>query len=156
MNVGKWSISANGRLCRCGILPSPARLIYLDDHFLFRNGLTDSCIRPFFPDLDLIEFANGDDADEFIRRQITGNNKIDLIITDILHPGLPGNELVKRVRFYEEKYNSKFRIPIVILSMVPETRFPDLMSDKIIDVYLAKCTEIDDIIMCLEDLLTTN
>lgn len=133
----------------------PLRIIYLEDHVLFRRPMINMCLKPLVSSLDLIEFDNGDHARDFIENGIRNKNKIDLIITDILHPGIPRNELVKRIRFYEEKYNSKLRIPIVVLSMVPESRFPNLMSDKIIDAYLAKCAEIDDIIIYLEDLLMT-
>lgn len=133
-----------------------ARVIFIDDHILFRNGVIDQILRPLFISSDIIEIENGDNACDFIENEIKNKNKIDLIITDILHPGLTGNELVKHIRFYERQYNNKLRIPIIVLSMVPQTSYPELMADEIIDAYLSKGDKAEDIIMCLEGILKTN
>jgi two-component system chemotaxis response regulator CheV len=135
------------------IYTSPARIIHLDDHILFRNGLSSSCIWPFFTNAELIEFANGDEAYEFIKTEIKANKKIDLIITDINHPGLKGDELVKGIRLYEELSNSSIRIPILIISMVGEKNFPELRENKIVFDYLSKATEVESIVNCLEEIL---
>ncbi len=101
----------------------------------------------------IIEFDNGDDACEFIKAEINDKNKIDLIITDINHPGLRGKELVKSIRFHEGLSVTPIRIPIIMLTMVDETRYPELVEDKIVDSYLTKATEPEEIIDCMEDIL---
>ena len=132
---------------------SLSRIIHLDDHSLFRDGVLKYCIKPFFTNPDVIEFSNGDEAYKFIMDEIEANKKIDLIITDINHPGLKGNEFVKAVRYYENLFNSSMHIPIIILSMVEETYFPELIVNKIVDGYLPKTTEVKDIIVCMETIL---
>ena len=86
-------------------------------------------------------------------RLIYNKSKIDLFITDINHPGLRGQELVKSIRFQEVLAGNPTRIPIIILSMVDESCYPELVKDKIIDSYLTKATEPEDIIDCMEEIL---
>ena len=155
MRLSKWSISQPGKLIHAGAsgLKSPFRILVLDDHKVFRTGLIDYCIRLFFKNIDLIEFQNGDDAYEFIKNEINNNSKIDLFITDINHPGMRGQELVKSIRYYESLSGDKIRIPIIILTMVDKTRYPELIADKIVDHYLTKTTEPEDITDCMEEIL---
>ena len=136
------------------IYTSPARIIHLDDHVIFRDGLSRSCIWPFFTNPELIEFSNGDEAYDFIKNEINVNKKIDLIITDINHPGLMGNEFVKAVRDYERLSDNPTHIPILIISMVEEKNFPELRANKVVDAYLTKATEVEDIMLCLKNIFT--
>lgn len=129
------------------------RIIHLDDHSIFRDGLSKSCIQPFFTNAELIGFSNGDEAYDFIKNEITANRKIDLIITDINHPGLKGNELAKAIRDYERLSDNPIHIPILIISMVEEKNFPELRANKVVDAYLTKATEVEDIIVCIETIL---
>lgn len=155
MFLSNWFVSPLGNFSRTGLLSlsSPLRVVYLDDHKLFRGTVVNYCIKPFFKNMDIIEFENGDDTYDFIKTEIGNNNKIDLIITDINHPGLRGQELVKYIRFHEGLSVSSKRIPIIMLTMVDETRYPELVEDKIVDSYLSKATEPEDIIDCMEEIL---
>ena len=155
MSLSKWSISRPGKLIHSGVsaLKSPFSILVLDDHKVFRTGLIDYCIRLFFKNINLVEFENGDDADAFIKKGLNDKNRIDLIITDINHPGMRGQELVKSIRYYESLADNKIRIPIIILTMVDETRYPELIADKMVDRYLTKATEPEDIIDCIEEIL---
>ena len=155
MRLSKWSISQPGKLIhsRASALKYPFRILVLDDHKLFRSAITDYCIRPFFKNINLIEFENGDDAFTFIKNEINNKNKIDLLITDINHPGLRGQELVKSIRFQEGLSASPNRIPIMILSMVDESRYPELIAHKMVDHFLTKATEPEEIIDCMEGIL---
>lgn len=134
-------------------LLSRARIIYLEDHTLFRGPVINKCIKGLFSSADINEFDNGDSAWNYIENEIKNKNKIELVITDIIHPGLQGHELSKRIRFYEEQTKSGYHIPIVILSMVPETNYPELMASKIIDAYLSKAMAEEEIINCLERII---
>lgn len=155
MNLSKWSIIAPGNLFYKGRSPlsSPRRVIYLDDHALFRSAVIDHCIKPFFSNVQVKEFSDGNEAIEHIKNELRSNCRIDLIITDINHPGLRGQELVKSIRFQEVLSCNPTRIPIIILSMVDETRYPELLADNLVDSYLTKATEPEDIIDCMEDIL---
>lgn len=141
----------NGRQYPDDVLQSgiKRRIVLLDDHVLFRNGLIKSCIRPFFENIHLEEFDDGDIALEFIKNELQLYSNIDLIITDINHPGAKGNNFVEAVRSYEALYNSHCRIPILIISMVESSCFPDLLSNNIIDQYISKATEATFIVNCL-------
>ena len=155
MKHSKWYISQQGKLSHAGSKPfaPPYSILVLDDHKLFRSAITDYCIRPFFKNINLIEFENGDDAFAFIKNEINNKNKIDLLITDINHPGLRGQELVKSIRFHEGLSATPNRIPIMILSMVDESRYPELIAHKMVDHFLTKATEPEEIIDCMEGIL---
>ncbi len=125
------------------------RIVHLDDHKVFRDGLANSCIWPVFTNLELIEFSDGDEAYEFIKNEINAKRKIDLIITDINHPGLKGNEFAKAVKDYERLSDNTIHIPILIISMVEEKNFPELRADKIVEAYFTKATEVQEIVDCI-------
>lgn len=155
MLLSKWTISPKGKFSRIEFITSssPIRIVYLDDHKLFRDAVINSCIKPFFKNIAILEFENGDDAYEFIKKEINGKNKIDLIITDINHPGLRGQELVKSIRIVEAIASKKSRIPIILLSMVAESYYPELLNNKMVNYFLSKATESEDIIDCMEEIL---
>jgi len=155
MGLSKWAITQRGTLIYTGVADpaSPFRILILDDHKLFRKAVTDYCIRPFFKNVELIEFENGDDAYAFIKNEISNKSMIDLFITDINHPGIRGQDLVKAIRQYESMYGKPSRIPIMMLTMVDETRYPELVANKMVDSYLTKATEPEDIIDCMEEIL---
>lgn len=154
MQLSKWAISTLGNFNRAdsSAVNRNARIILLDDHRLFREGLIN-CIRPFFKFVEILTFRNGDRALAYLQNQISENKIVDLFITDISHPGLHGNELVKQLRIYEKQFNSIHKTPILIISMVDETAYPELMAEKIVNAYLTKASEVDVIIDCLENLL---
>ena len=126
------------------------RVVLLDDHMLYRNGIINSCITPFFENIHLIEFMNGDTALEFVKNEIYQNKKIDLIITDINHPGIKGDHFVQEVRNYEKLHNSNYKTPIVIISMVDESYLPGLFSNNFVCQYISKEKESAFIINCLK------
>lgn len=151
----KWSISARGQFVyeKLPNLSEHRRIVYLEDHSLFRDTVINYCIKPFFSNIQLIEFSDGNDAYGHIENELRANGDIDLIITDINHPGMRGNELVNAVRFIEGFAGSRIHIPIIVLSMVEEARYPDLRKNKMVDRYLSKSTEAEDIVDCLEEIL---
>lgn len=153
MIFSKWSLSKQGNLFHIGELKSHLRIIVLDDHKIFRSAVAAYCILPFFENIELIEFENGDVANAFIQKEINEESRIDLVLTDINHPGMRGQELVKSIRHYEGVSGSKTRIPIIILTMVDESRHPELIADKMVDRYLTKSAEPEDIIDCIEEIL---
>lgn len=154
MNLSKWSISTSGGLYRNGLStrPSTATIVFLDDHSLIRETVVDFCLKPFFSNIDIIQFSDGDDALEFLKNKISHYKKIDLLITDINHPGLKGHDLVKAVRKLEWMSEIPYRIPIIILSMVEESRLPELKAEGI-NAYLCKSSEPEEIIEQVENIL---
>jgi len=155
MVLSKWNISATGNLFLAGAskLNAPARIVYLDDHQLFRNGLADQCIRPFFKDTEIIQFSDGNLAWNFIKSELNSGKKIDLVITDINHPGIKGNQLVEFIREQENVEKKEKPVPIMIISMVAVSYFPDLLSKNKVNCYVCKSAEIEEVIDCLEEIL---
>ena len=155
MDLSKWNISPSGNLFLAGAskLDAPARIVYLDDHQLFRNGLADQCIRPFFKDSEIIQFSDGNLAWEFIRSDFNSGNKIDLVITDINHPGIKGNQLVEFIREQENVDKKEKPVPIMIISMTAVSYFPDLLTKNKINYYVCKSAELGEVIDCLEEIL---
>ena len=154
MAYSKWTVTKNGSLERTGF-PNQTkliRIIHLDDHKLFRVALS-SCLLPIFQNLELLDFENGNDAFDFIKEEIKNGQQIDLIVTDITHPGLTGNEFVARIRKYEASCKVKKNIPIVILSMTPNDFTMNLVVNKNIDAYLIKDIEASELIECLENII---
>ena len=102
------------------ISPEKIKIVYLDDHLLFSKAMSQECIYPNFPNARLLQFTNGDSAHDYLENAIKSNEKIDLFITDINHPGMQGDCLSHALRSYEKKFASPFKIPILIVSMAAE------------------------------------
>jgi|GEM_PF-7055249 len=155
MHLSKWNISPSGNFFLAGASKptAAARIIYLDDHQLFRNAVADQCIRPFFKDTELIQFSDGNPAWEFIRSDFNSGIKIDLVINDINHPCLKGNQLVEFIREQENAEKKEKPVPIMIISMIAVSYFPDLLSKNMINYYVCKSAGIEEVIDCLEEIL---
>lgn len=97
---------------------------------------------------------NGTEALKYIEDEIDQENHIDLIVTDINHPGLRGDELIKKIRYYENLFRLP-HIPIVVLTMVGEENLQHICGPgvNLITKYFSKASEADEIIETLEDIL---
>lgn len=157
MNLSKWSICPMGKLYWEGLLRRSftGNIVYLEDHSLIRESVVDLCLKPFFSQFDIIEFSDGDQAFEFIKNQVMYHKKVDLFITDINHGGMKGDALVKNVRKLEWMSEVPFRIPIIILSMIEESRFPRLRSEEDIDDYFSKACELEELIERIDNVIYT-
>lgn len=157
MVLSKWSVSEKGSLGRenTSLADRSFHIVCLDDHQLFRVAVLEYCIKPFFPVAKLEIQTNGDDAYAYIKKQIDLNNRIDLFITDINHPGLRGDELIKRIRQHEKERNCSFRIPIVVITMMSHAFVPGLVSAgmDMVDCYFSKTAEANEIVDGIEELL---
>ena len=154
MLYSKWSISPTGTLLHNGrpMAQQPFHIIYLDDHRLFFKGMMQG-IRPFFPKANIINITNGDEALRLIQRHIVNKVAIDLVITDINHPGINGIEFLKELRNFEVLQHSA-RIPAIVISMVELERLPALSQPgSMIDGYFPKAAEPEDVVQCMEDIL---
>ena len=131
------------------------KIVYLDDHLLFSNAMSQQCIYPYFPNAQLIQFTNGDKAHDYLENAIKAHDKIDLFITDINHPGTQGDCLSHAIRNYERKYASQFKIPILIVSMAAENEKSVYFdnSGTVIQKYLTKAATEEEIIHSIKELL---
>ena len=114
------------------------KIVHLDDHRLFLNGLS-TCINHKFSHVELISFGDTNEAFYYVINSILKNKKIDLLITDINHPGLNGYEFAKAIRNIERWHGSQL-IPILILTMVPKgvSMIDQGFKDGLFDDHLTK------------------
>lgn len=90
------------------------RILHLDDHRLFSLSI-NKCLSTTYPNAILVNINNGNEALNYVVDALGKDEIIDLIITDITHPGLNGYEFAKIVRQKEIIFNK--RIPMLLLSM---------------------------------------
>lgn len=155
MFISKWSISSTGKLF-LNDQPFEHRkvfIVHLDDHKIFAKGLADG-ITPFFPLADIINIQDGHRAFRLVKEIITDQCKVDLIITDINHPGLKGDEFLKELRLLEKKMKVP-RTPAIVVSMVDAEHMPHLSGPglNIVDHYFTKCAETEVIVAAIEDII---
>ncbi len=156
MHFSNIAVATDGRLIKDDkrLSDQPFHIVLLDDHQIFTDGLRTGMLDIYFPTARLSAFSNGDMADKFIRQEIRQSRKIDLLITDIIHPGIPGDILAELIRLYERSYRSAFRIPIMVLSMVDRQFLSKGGSDlKCIDHILPKSAATEEIAGVLFDVL---
>ena len=128
-------------------------IIYLEDQEMFYRAIKD-IIMWYFPKAVIRHIKNGDEALEMVTQEILQQKKIDLIITDINHPGLPGYKFVYEMRELQKLHKLE-PIPCIILSMVSLEDYPGVahagffMADK----YFTKDVEAELIVEAIEDLI---
>ena len=155
MSHSKWHISASGSLQYQDPekRDRPLNIIYLEDQELFSRAIKD-IILAYFPKALIRNIKNGDEALELVKRELEQQKKIDLIITDINHPGLPGYKFVYEMRELQ-KLHKVDGIPCIILSMVSLEDNPGIahagffMADR----YFTKTVEPDFFIEAVEELI---
>ena len=155
MHHSKWSISSTGNFLHNNhlIVPGHLTIIHLEDHHLYAKGLKE-CILPFFPRADILNISNGNRALVLMKEFITDKLKVDLVITDINHPGLKGDEFLQELRSFEKEMNVT-RTPVMVISFVEAERMWHILRPglDIVDRYLNKCAETEVIAEAMEDIL---
>lgn len=158
MLLSKWSISASGKFLYNNQLVEPQTffILHLDDHKLFAEALKN-CILPFFPLADIINIQDGYRALRLIKELNGDKLKLDLIITDINHPGLKGDEFLQELRILEENTKAA-RTAALVVSFVNEKDLPKISGPglNIMDRHFSKNVEAVEIIEALEDILYSN
>ena len=148
--LSEWSVKSEGALERKGkLIHNPLTIVYVEDHPVFRGAVIKDCITPFFPDVVVHEFSNGDEAHAFIVAEVNAKRTIDLVITDVNHPGLNGSELIVALLYLED--GTGIFIPSLVLTMADPKEMPELV--EISDRFLNKIAEVDEIVDCIEQLL---
>lgn len=150
-------MSAHGDISLAHPLPEGRgfNIVYLDDHRIFSDAIVCYCLRPYFLFDSLEVLRNGDDALQHIKNEIDQHNPIDLFITDINHPGMKGDELILKIRQYEIEKKYPYRIPIVVITMIPYAFVPGLVGAgiKMVDAYFLKAAEAEEIVEAIEGIL---
>ncbi len=89
--------------------------MYLDDHQLFRQGFRKAC-DPHGDRFIFHEFSYPDDALAFLETSYQVGSRVDLIISDINHPGMNGALFAAAAQELAIRYG--VQVPLMIVSMV--------------------------------------
>lgn len=89
------------------------KIIHIDDHILLAKGI-QQLIQSVIPDCRFRHFQDGDIAFEYVSEAIKKNKKIDMVITDIVHPGVDGYTFSWNIRKMEKKRKTE---PLMILAL---------------------------------------
>ncbi len=109
--VGK-AIAINNKLLSPNL--RSLNIVHLDDHLIFAKGV-GKCIIKKYPNAKIKNIQNGTAALAYILHCLYKNEKIDLIITDVSHPGLDGISFSAILREKELDYEN--RIPLLFITM---------------------------------------
>lgn len=127
----------------------PLRISHLDDHILYAKGISN-CILKKFPNATFKNIQDGDKALEYVINCFENIQLLDLIITDINHPGLNGIDFSKAVR---EKEKSLKKIPIIFITMIDtEDIIKDAETIPFIK-YLSKCSWCEEINFAIDNFI---
>jgi two-component system cell cycle response regulator CpdR len=119
--------------------PQRLRIILLEDSHILSEILR-LCIMSWFWDAEVVAFENGDDAWEELSRL-----EPDLLITDRVHPGMDGEELVWKLAAQQARF------PILFLS--GDIVFPADASPNLKVVCLPKPFDRDSLWRALNELV---
>jgi len=100
------------------------KALVADDSSTARHIVADSLTRE---GIDVIAVADGKEAFETICKHM---NEIDVVITDLMMPGMDGRELCRRIR---QELNLQ-ALPVIFLTAVPD-------HEKLLDVFKAGATD---------------
>lgn len=125
-------------------------ILHLDDHKIFFDGI-GGVLKKAFPNLSLHHIENGNEALQYVADSLNDKKTIDLIITDIIHPGMDGIEFAKAVRELENHSNKK--IPILFITMIDDKGFQQKAKAIGQVKYLLKNAQGKEIIAAINELL---
>jgi DNA-binding NarL/FixJ family response regulator len=118
-------------------------ILHLDDHLLYASGIS-ICIKKKFPNVIIKNIQNGDEALKYVSFCMNNKHTLDLIITDINHPGLNGLDFANAVRLIEKDFINN--IPIIFITMVDDqsivTKFEKIPFTKHL-IKTSPCEEIN-------------
>ena len=149
--LSEWCISSNGEMIKSDIIihHRDFHILHIDDHSLFGDGLKKALL-PSFPNSIIYNITDGDRAVTYLKHQLK-KVRIDLIITDVNHPGMRGDDLVRWIRDFEEEHQLK-RTPIMFITMMDTEEMMN-RCPYLADKYLSKAAEAPEIIEAMEEIL---
>ncbi|TLX78253.1 response regulator transcription factor [Labilibacter sediminis] len=116
---------------------TPIKILLTDDHLMIRQGLKSFLDQDNF--LVVGEAGNGIEALEFLK-----NNKVDVLVTDIMMPEMDGIALTRQV---SERYSE---VKILALTMMNENyNIKKMLSAGALGYILKDCTQ-DELRMAIE------
>ena len=102
-------------------------IMHLDDHVL--SGVITNCILRKFPVATIKDIKYADEGLEYVINCWEKNEKLDLIIINMIHEGLNGIAFSKAIRAKEKK--NEYKIPILFLTSI-NTKSVEEQAEKIL------------------------
>jgi len=125
-------------------------ILHLDDQILFAGGILN-CILKKFPNVAIKNIQNGDEALKYVSSCIINKKKLDLIITDINHPGLNGVDFANAVRLIEKDFKNK--IPIIFITMIDDKSVITKIEKIHLTKHLIKTSPCEEINLAIHNLV---
>jgi len=126
------------------------KILHLDDHLLFSKGISN-CIYKTFPSAIIKWIQDGDKALEYVSYCLANKGLLDLIITDINHPGVNGIDFSNAVRGMET--NHKQKIPILFMTMMDDISIIQKIEKIPFTIYLQKTDKCEKINSAINNLI---
>ncbi len=140
VNITNKLLSVNLRLLK---------ILYLDDHPIYVKGISNIILKKF-PNSIIKNIQDGDKALEYVTNCLENNALLDLIITDISHPGLNGIDFSNAVRAMEIDYDHT--IPILFITMHDDKSEVQKIEKIPLAKYLSKCSWEEEINLAIHNL----
>ena len=128
----------------------PLQILHLDNHRIFADGLVNA-VRKWFPNSVFKNIQNGDEALAYVKSILVLNKRLDLIVTDINHPGLHGIEFATEVRIIEKAFGR--RTPILFITMVDDDYTREKAENIPLVKYATKTTSPEDVSLAINELV---
>lgn len=132
------------------INPRPVKILHLDDHILYYYA-TLNCILKKFPNANVKHIQNGDEALKYVINCLTNKVALNLIITDIAHPGMNGIDFAITVRLNE--IGSGHTIPILFVTMHDDKSLVERIKKIPLVKYLGKAAPCEEITFAIDNLI---
>lgn len=114
----------------------PLFILHVDDHALFATALKQA-MEKSFPGVVIEHIGNGSDALQYIEKRFEHGLPLDLLVTDISHPGINGLDLCKSLKGIQKFYGR--RLPALVLTMHTDPQIVQRIEEMGF-IYLPKST----------------
>jgi response regulator RpfG family c-di-GMP phosphodiesterase len=129
------------------------KIVHLDDHLLFQRAFM-KCFDPNKKKLFIQSFQHSESAILYIKNSLGEKSPIDLIVTDMAHPGQNGYEFAKSVRQLEAKYSLKISILLFTMQACKTNELVQRGLDEgVFDLYLSKGAQMQEVVSTVERLI---
>jgi response regulator RpfG family c-di-GMP phosphodiesterase len=129
------------------------KIIHLDDHKLITDGVRD-LVTSAIAECDWLSFNDAEAACIYVSNSIQNHQKIDLLVTDMIHAGMDGYTFANKVRKLEKQFGMK-PMNILLLSCVDGSipKIQNALRKKIFDGYLPIHTDEESLIQYVKGAL---
>lgn len=129
------------------MLNRPLNVLHLDDHRMIHISLKN-ILKKQYPELNFLNIPDGDTALRYVCKSVKNESPIDLVISDINHPGLNGLSFIKAIRRHEMGK----KLPVLFFTMMNNDETVKMIEQIPYSIHLSKSAEEDEIIAAFSKL----